>query len=80
MQYLLSAFVLACFAPSQVLLLPEWVTFSSQGVAHVEQGVYVVVRAEATRQVTEREYTVREASQRLAVSTYNLPPALMPTG
>jgi len=51
-----------------------------QGVDHVEQKVYVVVRAEATRQVTEREYTVREASQRLVVSTYNLPPAFMPTG
>jgi len=61
-QYLLSAIVLACFAPSQVLFPPEWVTFSSRSIVHVEQAVYVVVRAEAIRQVTEREYPVPDPS------------------
>jgi len=52
--------------------------FSSRGVVHVEQAVYVVVRAEAIRQVTGREYAVREASQRLGVGTYNLAPRGVP--
>jgi len=35
---------------------------SSRGIVYVEQAVYVVVRAEAIRQVTEREYPVPDPS------------------
>jgi hypothetical protein len=56
----------------QGLFLPEWSPSPFRGVFHVERAVYVVVRAKAIRQVTEREYPVREVAQRLGVSTYDL--------